>query len=159
MPLQDIIAENASLLANTQGFDPVKILTALAMNESDMGINKRPRFEKSYCVGSTMYQNDKDLRNNYNLWGAWACCSYSSFQIMFQTAWELGYRGTPANLWDDSVAIVYVIRLLNHRILSKITSCVNFLENVADAYNSGTFTDSIVPQDYIDKFVANYQSL
>lgn len=126
----------------------VRVLAAIAEVESSFGHFSLPRHEKSFDVGGPYFK--KDL---WTAWGSWAACSYSSFQIMFPVAVELGYRGSPTTLWDDEVAIHWVIEYIRKRILDR--GCDN-LHDFADAYNSGSFRDAFVPQSYIAKFLSSY---
>jgi len=154
--LEKLIDQYAPLLNCHGNLDGKKILTALAYCESDYGQIRRPRFEKSYAPGGYYYQRSPELRTNYSILGAWAACSYGSFQILFQTAYELGFRGSPVLLWipEDAVGLQYVVELLNKRILPKAQKP----QEIADAYNSGSFTDQIIPTDYINEFMDKYNN-
>lgn len=127
------------------------LLKAIAMNESSYGSYNLPRFEKAYSY------NQKGIYSNRDLWakyGDWAACSYSSFQIMYPTALELGFNGSPMDLWKDSTAIYYVVELILRRTIRKGATTV---QHVLDAYNSGTFKDNNIPQEYINKGMIAYQ--
>jgi hypothetical protein len=73
---------------------------------------------------------------------------------MFIVASELGFDGDPVKLRDDDVCIEYVVRLLNRRILGKYQRPT--LAAIADAYNSGSATDAIVPTEYIAGIEKHY---
>lgn len=124
------------------------LLRAIAMNESAFGTYNVPKHEKAYDLGG-VYGN-KSLWAKY---GAWAACSYSSWQIMYPTALELGFNGSPADLWRDGTAIYYVVELILRRGIRKGATTV---DQLFDMYNSGSFKDGIIPQVYIDKGVLNY---
>src|SRR3990172_8801782 len=90
---------------NPTPVEPIRFLSALSMCESSGGIHRVPRFEPGYGPSGKYYNRDL-----YAKWGAWACCSYSSFQILFTTATELGYTGNPVELHlKDEVTIVGVL--------------------------------------------------
>ena len=154
--LEQIIKEyannlNTKFLSNIK-IDPVALLKAIAMRESTYGINKNPRFEKSYYKGGSIYKNSKNLQEKVELYGQAASCSYSSFQIMYITANEMGFKGKPEDLNDDTIAIEYVIKMINKRILVKKPSSIR---DIFDAYNSGNFKDKNIPFDYI-KYCLNW---
>lgn len=128
--------------------DPVCLLASLAEIESAFGLLAIPKHEKAYDWGGTYFN-----RALWSKWGSWAACSYSSFQIMFPAAVELGFSGSPMDLWDDEIAIHWVIDFIQKRILDKGAST---LEQFADAYNSGSCKDAFVPTEYITRFVASY---
>ena len=137
-----------------QPVDPVRFLAALSMNESSGGIYRVPKYEASYGPGGTYYSKD-----NYAKWGAWACCSYSAFQIMYPTAIELGYTGNPVELQlKDEVAIIYVKKYFEKRVFAKTSKFIT-LGQAADAYNSGSFLDNNIPQKYVANFIMYYDEL
>lgn len=134
--------------------DPIRFLAAVSMCESSGGLYRVPRFEPGYGPGGTYYNKE-----NYGRWGAWACCSYSSFQIMYPTAMELGYTGNPVELQlKDEVAIVYVKKYFEKRVFAKTSKFIT-IANAADAYNSGSFLDSNIPQKYVASFYIYYNEL
>ena len=149
--LRKLVIASAPDLIVPPGIDPVKILCAILHNESSYGVFNVPRFEKAYGPGGKYYNHTQ-----YTLWGAWACCSYSSFQIMYPTARELGFTGTPGQLWNDEEAIKWAIKLINVRIIRK--QGAKTVNQIADGYNSGNCNDSIIPEVYIAKFVLAYNS-
>lgn len=75
---------------------------------------------------------------------------------MFVTAVELGFNGSPLDLWKDEIAIKWVIKLINERIIGRGAKT---LEEIADAYNSGNFRDSIVPEKYIADLKRHYEEV
>lgn len=134
--------------------DPVRFLAAISMNESTGGIHRVPRYESGYGPGGIYYNKE-----NYAKWGAWACCSYSSFQIMYPTAVELGFTGNPVELQlKDEIAIVWVKKYFDRRVFAKTQKFIT-MGNAADAYNSGSFLDNNIPQKYIANFYIFYNEL
>jgi len=134
--------------------DPEALLWAVYECEKYTKRYKTPRFEPAYAPGGIYFRNSSMVRREYAKWGSHAACSYSNFQIMFIVARELGYDAPPLALDKDSVALPYVVRYINERIIAQ--PGVETVENVADAYNSGTHLDDIKPHRYIDKFVRKY---
>jgi len=130
---------------NPTPVEPIRFLSALSMCESSGGIHRVPRFEPGYGPSGKYYNRDL-----YAKWGAWACCSYSSFQILFTTATELGYTGNPVELHlKDEVAIVYTKKYFERRVFPKTIKFIT-LGNAADAYNSGSFISGNF--SYLDAF-------
>ena len=80
-----------------------------------------------------------------------AHCSFSPWQIMATNARQF----TPLELMQDpEKALIAVVSFLNREILGRQKA--DTLSEIADAYNSGNWTDANVPQDYIDKLHRNY---
>jgi len=139
---------------------PERLLWAIAFIESAGGALNVPKHEPAYAPGGFYYKRKTEggarVRTLWNRWGDWAACSYSSFQILFVVAVELGFLGSPIDLWHDEEAIVWVVNLLNERIIEKKPES---LEQIADAYNSGSFRDRHVPHEYIAKFIRAYDEV
>lgn len=116
--------------------------------------NTEPRFEPAYAPEGYYYEHSSEVRDRWTFYGRASACSYSNFQILFNTACELGYNGPPLALDKDSLAIEYVCRYIRHRIIDRGATKP---EHVADAYNSGSFKDEIIPDAYIRKFMRYYE--
>lgn len=154
--LRGIIQVAANSLKVPDGVDPVLLLGTIAEIESGFGQYALPKYEKLYDFGEKYSDHAKWLK-----WGAWAACSYSSFQIMYPTACEFGFDSAPWNrnpmdLWDDEIAVLFVVDLLNTRILGR---GARNLFQIADAYNSGSFQDDVYPMEYINKFKVIYSQI
>lgn len=155
--LDALIDRNAPILQDALPFAKAKpLLKAIAKIESSFGSMNIPKHEKAFDNGGAYFNTEQ--RERWLRWGAWAACSYSSWQIMYPTACELGFdkapwQRSPGDLNDDAVAIIWVIEFIKKRILSK---GAQDLRQVFDAYNSGTFKDFIVPTDYIEKATKYY---
>ena len=91
-----------------------------------------------------------DLVKKY---GANVACSFSSFQILYWTARDLGYEGHPFFLCGDDIAIPYVVKYCNWK-LKKAKNIGEF----ADMYNSGSI-DEYIPTLYINNFKEKYEEL
>ena len=85
-------------------------------------------------------------------WGPWSSASYGPWQILYHAAADLGYDGHPCDLLRLDVCRPWVERLL-HRIARQ---GARTLAEIADAWNSGTHRDAIVPQEYIRRLAAAY---
>lgn len=156
--LNDLISKHACELASPEHFNKAAILHAIAEVESKHGQHSLASLhEPAYCYKGFYFRspNGEDLRRLSSVWGCLAHSSYSSWQILFITAYELGFRGDPCLLRNDTEAIHWVIKLLNRRVFDRWPRLS--LEGLADAYNSGNPRDENVPTDYIAKFSAAYE--
>lgn len=138
--------------------DPYAVLVAIATVESSFGSNNISRYEKAYSPSGAYYNPDQKER--HLKWGADACCSYSSFQIMYPTACELGFDSSPYDrnpqiLSCDEVAIFYVIEYIKNRCIAK---GADTLEKLFDSYNSGTWRDNNIPINYMRVALQAYNS-
>ena len=154
--LKALIHKNGDALdtIETEVDDGALALAALACCESTFGRNNQPRIEKSYLPGGYYWSRALHVRRLYQRFGKAAAASWGPWQILFVTAWELGYRGNPQDLASPEVSLPWVIKYLNDRVLcwGGVT-----LEELADAYNSGSFMDSYEPKSYIHKFLQAYE--
>lgn len=149
MHLNEICETHGGMLTKLAPWlDGELCLKAIATVESSYGLNNVPKYEKAYDRGGIYYNATLGMK-----YGAWAACSYSSWQIMFPTAYELGFQGTPQDLCNDAIAVYWVCMLIEKRILDKGATT---LQELFDGYNSGSFRDKFIPQDYIAKGVDAY---
>jgi len=133
----------------------VQLLGAIAENESTFGLNRFSKHEVSWDQGGKYF--DKEL---WMLHGSDASCSRSSFQIMFPIAvreYGLSKELKPQLLDEDHVAIFYVIKYIKKKVMFGAAT----LEQILDAYNSGTHKDapSEHVKQYIERGVKNYYSV
>jgi hypothetical protein len=135
--------------------DPVKLLKALAWKESTYGQNTTPLKEPAYCPGGRYFTDDQ--AQAWQQYGEAAACSYSSFQILYPTAVEMGYRDAPQGLDDDAEAIRWVVELLNRRVLGRDQA--RTVQQIGDAYNSGTSRDQRQPLVYMQALQAHYDRM
>lgn len=155
--LGGLIDEHAPGLIDNGIIDRRILLHAIADVESSHGEHwTASRHEPSYCYGSILYKgpNGMDLREQSQQWGCLAHSSFGSFQIMFITAFEMGFRGDPIALRNDAVGLPYVVNLINRRILGKHPRIT--VDPFARMYNSGRPEVSKSTDDYAEKFVAAY---
>jgi hypothetical protein len=72
-------------------------------------------------------------------WGPW--------HILYHTAADLGFAGAPHELSDRNRSLDYVRRFLHRATTRGARTVAEF----ADAYNSGSHRDQIVPASYIER--------
>lgn len=127
-----------------------QLLWALSGNESSFGSNCNPRHEPGYCpiMHGHYAPAIATLTRDF---GCLAHCSYGPWQIMACNA--SGF--TPLDLLDPDKAAHATVNFLNREILGRQKATT--LEQIADAYNSGNWSDANVPTAYIEKFVASYR--
>ena len=132
------------------------LLYSLFLTERYNKYNSKPRSERSYRPGGLYFPRMKVLWEKYQ---DAAACSYSNFQIMFPTASELGFEGTPQELDEDKVAIVWVVELLKRRVIWMARKSRGFApaEAIYDGYNSGNPNDKRIPETYIRKGLVCYK--
>lgn len=158
-PLERLIGARHHELIGSTPLNTRALLHALAEVETTQGVARMAsRHEKGYCYGSALYTGTTpgaaDLREQSRLWGCLAHSSWGTWQIMFIAAFENGFRGDPVDLRADDVAIGYVIRYINRRILGRFPGLG--IRAFGDAYNSGDPRDNRVPESYMDELEAAY---
>jgi hypothetical protein len=141
--------------------DLERILRTIAAVESSGGRNNWPRLEPAYIpegleftvqgriVRGTGKLVNQVVRRRWDRWGLESAASWSPWQILYHTAADLGYEGMPHRLHDPDIARPWVERLVARIIARGATTP----EQIADAWNSGTHKDNIVPHEYIEKFM------
>lgn len=158
--LVDLVHDRAGELAPLPGgMVPEALLGAIAWRESKLGLVAGSRVEPSYLHrerfgGGGLYR--AHVPDLVRVYGDSAASSWSSFQIMFPTAWELGFRGAPWTLDDDAVAVGWAMEYVRVRALRKGAVTV---EEVADAYNSGSHRDAFVPGTYVAAVANHYERI
>jgi hypothetical protein len=123
------------------------LLRAIADVESSYGQNSNPRHEPAYCHGGKYYHVVLT-----KLYGCAAHSSYGPWQVIYPTAYELGFFGAPEELANPETNCLYAVRYLNARAAKATT-----LEQLARCYNGGNIHAKAVPQSYIDKLTAAYR--
>lgn len=110
----------------------VKLLWALnrqeASGKSHIHARYEPGFYKRYIRGKAKYAA---LEARYG--GRAVASSYGPWQIMYLTAYEMGYRGKPEDLGKAEVSLPYVLKYLNF-LREKLG---NNDRAVISAYNAG----------------------
>lgn len=133
-------------------FEARPLLAAITGNESSWGIKQyTPNFEPAYYRGGGYYlkPGNQWLRDLVAEYEECAAMSWSAWQIMFPTAWELGYRGHPWGLAEAEDALPWVVQYLGRRVFNEwkkaptpeLVAPAMTLAQVGDAYNTGTHRD------------------
>lgn len=153
-------------VASAPALNPGAALKALTWCETTYGQRwAASKHENAYCYGGPYYVGDgpgggvgdDTLRELSSVWGCSAHESWGPWQLLFITAYEQGYRDDPVRLRVPEVSVEWVVKILNKRLLDKVTDATP--EDVADAWNSGRARDKIVPQAYITEFMEHYRRL
>lgn len=132
-----------------------RMLWAIAGNESNWGaLREYVREEKAYMPGGVYYRGSKAVRLEHQRYGVLASSSYGSFQLMYITATELGYRDHPILLQNDLICAKWATDLILKRF---VKNGAKTLADVLDSYNSGNHKDNIIPEEYIRKAVGFYE--
>lgn len=131
---------------------PGALLGAIAYKETAYGkYREYARRESAYTRGGVYYNND--VRALYKRYGDFVPNSYGTWQILYVTANELGYKSHPAFLMLDRVCIRWAIEYINRRAFAKGAETP---EDVFDAYNTGNHLDSNVPVKYVNEAMGFY---
>lgn len=152
-------------LLTISGIDIERFMRAIKRVETSDGINNWPRLEPAYIpagdaftiqgrylTGTGHAWNDI-VKSRWQHWGLQSAASWSPWQILYHTAADLGYLDAPYKLHDPILASEWVIRRINHIIAHQSPTSVT---DLADAWNSGTCRDTIVPSTYIKKVEEAY---
>jgi hypothetical protein len=145
----------APLLPPIDGIDPARLLAALAMNESSLGLNCGPEHEAEWDIGGEYASNPEQakLLQDYPYLAA---CSFGPLQIMYFNA--AGW-GTPTDLNTDlslvmRASIAYLGKQIKRWNLKTI-------QGIGQAWNWGhpALLGESVPQgvqDYCRDLAGNY---
>ena len=163
--VMDLCKRHGKLLRTD--LDGTALLASIAFVESSGGKNNYPNFEpywapegKVFTIEGKLQRSRHPLSNKlvverFNEYGMASACSFSSWQILYHTAADLGFKKAPWLLWEDAIAILWVIKRLN--VL--VGHGAETIEHFADAWNSGSFRDRIIPKEYIEKVSDVYTKL
>lgn len=156
MTLQVLIKEMAPQLKVPEdgSVEADVLLAAIAYCESSFGQNAKPRVEPAYLSGR--YARVDHVAKAIAKYGEKAACSYGPWQVLYITALELGFKGTPDELADPRTNLEYAIKYLNQRAYGRGAKTV---AQYADCYNSGDHRDRFVPTGYVRKCVQAYNGI
>lgn len=139
----------AKMIDAPPGVNPEALLWAIGWAESTCGRNNVPRHEGAYHRGGAYFNHVLDRE-----FGCAAHCSYGPWQIMFENVWSISKKEiTPEEMNDTLTALVVSVEWLNQRVIGRGADTV---AKIADAWNSGTHRDRIIPVEYIDKVAKKY---
>lgn len=132
-PQADILAlcrKYGPQLRVPQGINGAALMVAIASNESSIGANCEPRYERNYDRGGLYDQGDQaTLLDQY---GKAAACSYGPWQVMAVNALPL----TPPELADDPEACAHAfVAFFNAYVMAHRKA--SDLEEIAQVYNAG----------------------
>ncbi len=134
--------------------DSIALLATIAWTESTFGRDGgQSRVERAYRPDGIYYRRSATVRDLHNTYGDAAASSWSSFQILYAVAWELGFRGEPWKLYDDRIAVAPVVSYISERAYQRNARTV---EEVARTYNGGNPAAEAVA-GYVPRFVGHYQ--
>ena len=136
--------------------DGARVLWAIAGVESSFGLNCQPRHEMSYCTGSLSHAPQVvALTEKY---GHAAHASFGPWQMMLCNAASVTTAGNwacpPENFASLEFCVEKAVAFINARILK--AEGARTLEQIAWAYNAGTFRQEFEPVQYIQQAVHNY---
>ncbi len=118
------------------------LLYAIGGVESSFGKWIGPRHENAYCRGGRYY--DRKLTRKHN---CLAHCSYGPWQVMYANVARINARVDPSLMLDPLHALPITVQWLEY-IIERGAGTV---AQIADAWNSGSHRDAIVPVRYIEK--------
>lgn len=153
--IAEVVATAHDLLPIVSGIDIPRLLIAISGVESSYGTNAIPRHEDSWCPNQHGRNANKIVIPRHRRWGCEACCSWGPWQLLYHTAADQGFDGAPHELTDPHVSLAPVAQRLRAIAKQGAASVSDF----ADAWNSGTFRDGIVPVVYIARLVKEYATL
>lgn len=143
--------KNGSLLDLVgTSIDGVRLLWALAGNESSFGRNCLPRYESAFYTGGA-YGSSDQMGPLIAKFGHNAACSYGPWQLMLVNA-PVGT--VPEDFASIDNAALFTVDFINHRIIK--AQGAKTVEEIADSYNSGSFKGGFIPRAYINQCLANY---
>ncbi|HVJ09709.1 MAG TPA: hypothetical protein VM554_15130 [Acidisarcina sp.] len=135
-----------------ESIDGPRLLWALSGCESSFGANCTPRHEMAYCIG--IYSHDPRVIELTREFGHDAHCSFGPWQLLLVNASSFT---TPEDFVRVDRCAMETASYINMRIIraQKATT----IEQIADAYNSGTWRDRSVPEKYIADCVHYYNDV
>jgi hypothetical protein len=149
------------------GVDCDVLLRAIAIVETNGGVNNWPRIEASFIPSGKAFtvQGHVIVGTGRNVnavvtprwaqWGLASAASWGWWQILYHTAADMGYAGPPHELHDPATCEPYVVNRLRRIAMTGATTVRDF----ADAWNSGTWKDANLVPDYTAAVEAAYQKI
>lgn len=147
------------------GIDVPRLLAAIAQVETSGGKNNCPRHEPAYMpkgarftiqghmVTGTGAAWNPIVQKRWDVWGLPSSASWGIYQQLFHAAADQGYAGPPWGLMEKATAQHWAEKQLTWLY----TRGADTVEKLADAWNSGTHRDGIVPTAYIAKVAQAYR--
>jgi hypothetical protein len=152
--LSEAIAHYAPALHVGPSINPIALLRAIAAQETSDPVRILAcKHENAYCYGGK-YHREAAKAAEWR-YGCACHCSWGPWQIMYETAVERGFADDPVQLRDPMISGAYVVAQLNARVFDWLSN--PSLQDVFDAWNSGTARDNIFPAKYVSEATALYQ--
>lgn len=142
-----------------------RFLSAVRRVETSGGV--WPRVERAFMpAGVSRWVQGRRIVGTGRAWNAlvesrWAewdlasAASYGPWQILYHTAADLGYSDAPWFLSDPRVCRFWAISLVARHVARGART----VEELADAWNSGSHRDSFVPTEYVSAVSLAYRDL
>ncbi|KKL59468.1 hypothetical protein LCGC14_2215080 [marine sediment metagenome] len=124
------------------------LLWAIGGVESSFGTFFGPRHENAYCRGGRYFSRVLTRKHN-----CMAHCSYGPWQLMYANAVSIKKAITPELMLEPLHALPITVGWMR-RVVRR---GANTPSKIADAWNSGSHRDSIVPRKYIIKVLSLYR--
>lgn len=149
------------------GIDLEALLDAIAEVESSGGRNNWPRVEPAWLPRGAVFTIQGRMivgrgtswnaivEKRWARWGLASAASWSPWQILYHTAADLGFSDAPHALHDPAIARPFVLE----RLALIVRRGARDVEEIADAWNSGTHRDDFRPVGYIEKLSGAYARL
>ncbi len=118
-------------------YDYPELVYALVWNESRAGIDNFFRFEEGRLDAIARLRADlggaerQRFEALFGRFGALLAGSYGPGHVLYETAWAMGFRGSPGELADPAVNLRYVARYLALNGVDRNTS----IERISRIYN------------------------
>lgn len=156
-----VVAERATgLHLAERNVDGQKLLLAFAAKESSAARSCGLRTEPAYSPGGKYFKGNAFMEAAFVAYGKAACGSWGPWQILYPTAYEMGFRGMPWELFTAGGSAPWIVNYMNKRCFPEIVPELKgweFVAKVADGYNSGTSKDKNKPGDYMAAIVGFYE--
>jgi hypothetical protein len=154
--LATLCREMGPQLQCPDGVDGVRLLWAIAGRETTFGDNCTTMHEAGYCYGGK-YSKDAVVKHLSTEWGCLAHQSYGPWQILFYEANRFDPAADPIHLLNSPIYCgALVVKKMNDIFAKQHPATVR---EIADAWNSGSCRDAIIPKDYMDAVQSNYDNV
>ncbi|MFN7951997.1 MAG: hypothetical protein U0610_09745 [bacterium] len=120
-----------------ESYDYPELVYALVWNESRAGIDNFFRFEEGRLDAVARMRSElrgperERFEALFGRFGALLAGSYGPGHVLYETAWAMGFRGSPGELADPAVNLRYVARYLAVNGIDRSAS----IERVSRIYN------------------------
>jgi hypothetical protein len=152
MKFKTLCEVGAKLVKWPEGINGFALLWAIGGVESSFGVRAVPKYEEAFDWGGR-YAEPELLKEH----GSLAACSLGPWQVMFSNVHSVTKGEVkPLHMYEPPTALIVTCMFMQERVIDKGAKTV---EEIADAWNSGTHKDGIVPYEYIRKVKAIYNDV